>query len=283
MSDRTGGPDVHCGKLPTIGIGTYDVEPAACTAAVTAALECGYRHVDTAEMYDTERAVGRAIEAAAVDRDDVVLATKVHSRNLSYEDVLEHARASRERLGVETIDLLYVHWPIRTYEPSETLAAFDELYRRGEIRHVGLSNFTPELLEEALGILDAPLFAHQIECHPLLPQEELRRYAREHGHYLVAYSPLAKGRVTEVAELEAIADAYDATPAQVAPAWLQAHEHVVPIPKSTTEAHIRENYAARDLELDADAIERIDGIDRTERVVDFPEAPWNVESSDCRR
>ena len=261
--------------LPRIGIGTYDVPPDACERAVTTALDLGYRHVDTAEMYENEAAVGRALETADVDRENVWVATKVHSRNLAYEDVLEAARASRERLGVEVIDLLYVHWPIRAYDPVETLAAFDELYDRGEIRHVGLSNFTPSLLEGALEHLDAPLFAHQVECHPLLPQNELRRYAREHSHHLVAYSPLAKGAVTEVPELIEIAEAFDATPAQVALAWLLSKEELVAIPKSTSEAHIRENLEARRLEVDDRVIERIDGLERRERQVDFPHAPWN--------
>lgn len=264
-------------EIPQIGIGTYDVEPDVCTAAVTAALNCGYRHVDTAEMYGTESAVGDAIELADVDRENVFVATKVHSRNLSYDDVVEHARASRNRLGVDCIDLLYVHWPIRTYDPDETLAAFDELYDEGVVRHVGVSNYTPELLLEALEVLDAPLFAHQVECHPLLQQDELRRYAREHDHQLVAYSPLAKGAVSEVPELVEIADEYDATPAQVSLAWLLSKESVVAIPKSTSEAHIRENYEAQQLHLDEWALNRIDEIDRTQRVVDVPAAPWNTE------
>ena len=260
-----------------IGIGTYDVAEDVCTTAVRTALECGYRHVDTAEMYETEEAVRRAIHLSSVDSDDVFVATKIHSRNLSYDDVIDHAHRSRERLGVDVIDLLYVHWPIRAYDPEETLAAFDELYDDGVIRHVGLSNFTPALLEEALDLLDAPLYAHQVECHPLLQQAELRKYAREEGHYLVAYSPLAKGDVMEVPELVEIAEQYDVTPAQVSLAWLLSKENVVPIPKSTSEAHIRENFEARHLDLDEATLERIDRIDRTTRKVDFPGAPWNAE------
>ncbi|WP_254863573.1 aldo/keto reductase [Halovivax gelatinilyticus] len=257
-----------------LGIGTYDVDPDRCEAAVATALACGYRHVDTAEMYDTETAVGRALERADVPRESVVVATKIHSQNLEYDSVIEHARACRDRLGLDAIDLLYVHWPIRSYDPTETLAAFDELYDRGAIRNVGVSNFRPAQLETAIDILEAPLFAHQVECHPLLPQDELRRLARAYDHHLVGYSPLAKGRVLELAELDEIASAYDATPAQISLAWLEA-KGVVPIPKSTSEAHIRENIAARSIELDRDDVDRIDRIDRTERVVDFPDAPWN--------
>ncbi|MFB6191754.1 MAG: aldo/keto reductase [Haloarculaceae archaeon] len=261
--------------LPRVGIGTFDVTPAACTPAVRYALDCGYRHVDTAEKYGNEAAVGEALATADVDREDVFVATKVDSRNLGYDEVLDHAAASMDRLGVDVLDLLYVHWPIRTYDPEATLAAFDALYDRGSIRHVGLSNFTPPMLQDALDRLDAPLFAHQVECHPLCQQEELRRMAREAGHHVVAYSPLAKGTVTEVPELVEIADEHGTTPAGVSLAWLLSKEEVAVIPKSTTEAHIRENLAARDLTLSDSALARIDAIERTARQVDFPAAPWN--------
>ena len=261
--------------LPDVGIGTYDTDHDACQACVTYALNTGYRHVDTAEMYENEAAVGDALAAANVDREDVFVATKVLPENLAYDDVLARAQASREKLGVDAIDLLYVHWPIRAYDPEETLAAFDELYDRGLTRHVGLSNFTPARLDEARDHLDAPVFAHEVECHPLFQQDELREYAREHDHYLVAYSPLAKGRVTEVPEIVDIAEKHDATPAQVSLAWLLSKENVAVIPKSTSETHIRENLAAGGLSLDPEDVERIDAIDREERQVDFPDAPWN--------
>jgi 2,5-diketo-D-gluconate reductase B len=263
-------------ELPPIGLGTYEnTDPDACAHAVEYALEIGYRHVDTAEGYDNEQYVGEGIRAASVDREEVFLATKVSPDNLAHDDVIEHARASADRLGVDTIDLLYVHWPIRAYDPDETLSALDELYDEGLIRNVGLSNFLPEQLETAIDRLDAPLFAHQVECHPLLQQDELRRLAREHDHHLVAYSPIAKGSVAEESELQEIAAEHDATPAQVALAWLTSKESVVAIPKSASEGHIEENLAAADFELDEAAIARIDAIDRERREVDFPEAPWN--------
>jgi len=262
-------------EFPAIGLGTYEnTDPDVCAESVETALNAGYRHVDTAEMYENEAAVGRGVAAADVDHEDVVVATKLHSSNLAYDDAIEHARACADRLGVETIDLLYVHWPIRTYDSEETLAALDRLREDGLVERIGLSNFTPELLDEALDRLDAPLFAHQVECHPLLQQEELRAHAREHGYRLVAYSPLAKGRVTELPELVEIARKRDATPAQVSLAWLLSKESVAAIPKSSTPARIRENLAARDLELDDADLARIDAIDRTQRTVDFEGAPW---------
>lgn len=262
--------------IPDIGLGTYEnSDPEVCAWSVKTALNLGYRHVDTAEIYDNEAAVGEGLAAADVDRDEVFVATKIDSRNLGYDEVLEHTNDCLDRLGVDVLDLLYIHWPIRTYDPPNTLAAFDELYEAGTIRRVGLSNFTPPLLEEALDILDAPVYAHQVECHPLLQQDELREYARREGHYLVAYSPIIKGQVTEVPELVAIAEKHDATPAQVSLAWLLSKENVVAIPKASSESHIRENLGALELDLEGEDIERIDSIDRENRQVDFDLAPWN--------
>ncbi|WP_121821943.1 aldo/keto reductase [Halostella salina] len=262
-------------RIPAVGIGTYEnTDPEVCAESVATALDAGYRHVDTAEMYGNEAAVGEGIARADVDREDVFVATKIDTENLAYDDALASAEGCLDRLGLDAVDLLYVHWPIRTYDPDDTLAAFDELYDRGVVRHVGLSNFRPDQLDEALDRLDAPLFAHQVECHPLLPQDYLRAHADEHGYRLVAYSPLAKGRVTEVPELVEIAEEHDATAAQVSLAWLLARDVAV-IPKSSSPERIRENLAARNLTLGDDELARIDAIDRRERQVDFDAAPWN--------
>lgn len=260
---------------PGMGLGTYqNTDPETCAQSVRIALEAGYRHIDTAAGYDNEAAVGRGIEQASVDRESVFLATKVSTHQLAYDDVIDSAERSLDRLGVATIDLLYVHWPIRAYDPAETLAAFDDLRDRGLIRHVGLSNFTPELLDEARAVLESPVFAHQVECHPLLPQDELRAYAVEHNHHFVAYTPIARNEVAEVEPIRSIAAAHDATPAQVALAWLR-ERGAVPIPKATGEDHIRGNFAATDIDLRDDELERIDAIDRRKRIVDPDIGPWN--------
>ncbi|MFC7044775.1 aldo/keto reductase [Halobacteriaceae archaeon GCM10025711] len=261
--------------IPAVGLGTYEnTDPEQCAASVATALDAGYRHVDTAQGYENEAFVGEGLARADVAREEVFVATKVTPDNLAYDDVLSSTEASLDRLGVDAVDLLYVHWPIRSYDAEDTLAAFDDLYDDGVVRNVGLSNFTPDLLDEAIDVLDAPVAAHQVEMHPLLQQEELLGYARDHGHRLVAYSPLAKGTVAEVPELADVAEKHDATAAQVSLAWLR-EKGAVAIPKATGEAHIRENLASRDLELDADDVAAIDAIDRTERVVDPDVAPWN--------
>lgn len=261
-------------EIPQPGFGTSGHEGGSCAEAVVTALETGYRHVDTAQMYDNEEAVGRALERADVDREDVFLATKVHPSNLAHDDVIETTEESLERLGVETVDLLYVHWPTGAYDPGETLPAFDEVRDRGWARNVGVSNFTIELLEEALESLESPPLANQVELHPRLQQDDLVSFSREHDIRTVAYCPIAKAEVNEIDDLREIADAHDATPVQIALAWHYERDGVVPIPKGSAE-HIRENYDALEIDLSEDERERIDALDRGERLVDPDEAAWN--------
>ncbi len=260
--------------LPSPGLGTSgNKDLDTCRETVATALDIGYRHVDTAQMYDNERAVGAGIRESDVDREEVVVATKIHPRNLAYEDALKTAHESLDRLGVEYVDVLYVHWPIRAYDPEETLRAMDELKSEGVTRHVGLSNFTPDLLDEARDLLDSPVVAHQVECHPLLQQDELREYARETGHHLVSYCPLGQASITHPV-LEEIADKHETTVPLVCLAWGLAQESVVPIPKATGN-HVRENWKASTLELDDEDLEKIASIGETERLVDPDDAAWN--------
>ncbi|WP_368407740.1 aldo/keto reductase [Halorussus amylolyticus] len=262
--------------MPRLGLGTWqNTDPEQCAESVRTALEAGYRHIDTAQAYDNEEYVGDGIAAADVDRDDVFLATKIWTTNLAHDDVLETAKASLDRLGVDAVDLLYVHWPAGEYDPEGTLAAFDQLYDEGLIRNVGVSNFTPELLDEARGILDAPIVANQVECHPLLQQDELLDYGREHDINLVAYSPLARGAVFDVPEIQEIAEKHDASPAQVSLAWLLQRDGVAAIPKATGEAHIRDNWGALELELDDEDVATIDALGEGRREVDPDFGPWN--------
>jgi diketogulonate reductase-like aldo/keto reductase len=262
-------------EMPDIGLGTYKLRGDTCVEAVRTALDAGYSHVDTARMYGNEVDVGRGITASGVPRRKVFVATKVWHDSLGREALLDSARASRDDLGVDTLDLLYVHWPRDTYDPAETLPALAEARDRGLTRHVGVSNFTPDLLDEGGEYLDAPLLAHQVEMHPLCPQSALREYAAEAGHRLVAYCPVARGAVADVPEIVDVAEKHDATPAQVSIAWVLA-KGAVPIPKSGTPAHIRENRRARTLDLDAADVERIDAVERRERLVDPADAPWNA-------
>jgi 2,5-diketo-D-gluconate reductase B len=273
--DATADAAPSANGMPMLGLGTWqNTDPEQCAESVRTALEMGYRHVDTAQAYGNEAAVGEGIATADLPREDVFLATKVWTDQLGYDDVVHSTKHSLDELGVDSVDLLYVHWPANEYDPADTLAAFDELYSRGMIDRVGVSNFEPEHVDEALDRLDAPLFANQVECHPFLPQTELREHCAEHDVELVAYSPLARGAVFDDDTLTAIADAHDASAAQVSLAWLR-EKGVTAIPKATSEAHIADNWASLDLALTDDEVARIDAIETRDRKVDPDFGPWN--------
>ena len=263
------------GEMPMLGLGTWkNSDPTACAESVATALETGYRHIDTAQVYNNEAAVGNGIEQAVVDREEVFLATKIWIDNLAYDNVLETAEASLDRLGVDSVDLLYVHWPSRTYDAEETLAAFNRLFEQGKIDRIGVSNFEPPQIAEAIALSDAPIFANQIEIHPLLQQEELREVCADHDIELVAYSPLARGAVFDVPEIASIADDHGVSPAQISLAWLR-HHGVTAIPKATGAEHIRDNWASLSVSLSDAEIKTIDNIETTDRRVDPDFGPWN--------
>lgn len=270
-------------EMPRIGFGTWPItDRDDCVRMVRSGLEAGYRHVNTAQMYDNEAHVGEAIEAADVPREAVFVATKLVGSNLSYDDVLASTEESLDRLRLDRLDLLYVHFPRGEYEPAETLPAMDELVDRGLVGTIGLSNFTPEYLDEALDVLDHDLYAHQAEMHPLLQQRELRAYAREHGHRFVAHTPLARGKVFDVPLLSEIADEYGVTEVELTIAWLLSKENVHAIPKLTDPAHLRANVEARELAIEDDDLARIDSLHewRQERVNDPNNPAWRWQLTD---
>jgi 2,5-diketo-D-gluconate reductase B len=265
---------VHMETLPDIGLGTFqNTYRDECIESVLTALDEGYRHVDTAQIYDTEPFVGEALEESPVEREDVFIATKIWNDNLGYDDVLDSFEESLDHLGVEAVDLLYVHWPAGAYDAEETLSAFDELYDAGKIRNVGVSNFTKPLLDEAIEQLDAPLYANQIEVHPLCQQRELIEYCETKDVEVVAYSPLARGRVIDIPELWDIGDKYDCTAAQISLAWLR-EQGITPIPMALTERYIKENYDSIGLTLDEEDYEKIAQLDENRRTIDPEYAPW---------
>lgn len=265
--------------VPRLGLGTWqNTDPEQCAESVRAALEAGYRHVDTAELYDNEEPVGEGIRAADVDREAVYLATKIlHPRAVdgSAEDLdCQAVRAAVEgcldRLGVDSVDLMYVHWPAEwdLELVHSTLAACRD---DGLVEGVGVSNYEPRHLETALAV-DPEVVANQVELHPLLPQADLREYCADVGVDLVAYAPLAHGSVFDVPELERVAEARGVSVPRVTLAWL-LELGVAAVPKATGEDHIRDNWGARALELTDDELATVDGIDREERFFDPDYAP----------
>jgi Aldo/keto reductases, related to diketogulonate reductase len=262
-------------EIPELGLGTWQNEnPEECSNAVKTALEMGYEHIDTAQIYENEEYVGKGLEDADVDRSNYYLASKVWIKKLGADEVVSSTEESLEKLGVDKVDLMYVHWPSREYSPRETLGAMQELVEKGMAENVGISNFTPGQVDEAMSIAGESIVANQVEMHPLLQQEELLEKCREHDIKLVAYSPLARGKVFEIPELNEIAEKHGVSEAQVSLAWLMSKDDVVVIPKATSEDHIQDNFDSLDLELDKEDVEKIESIERTERMVDPGFAPW---------
>jgi 2,5-diketo-D-gluconate reductase B len=260
--------------LPPVGLGTMGIDDPG---AIEAALDVGYRHLDTAQVYDNEAVVGAGLAAADVPRDEVTVATKLWTDAAAPDAVAEGARASADRLGTG-IDLLYVHRPRGGYDPAGTPSAMADLVADGAVGAVGVSNFALDQLAAARARLadasaeagvDVPIAAHQTEYHPLFRRPALLADAREHGYPLVAYAPLAGGRVFDVPELVAVAEKHDTTPAAVSIAWLTGLDGVVTVPKASSRAHLAANLAAADLRLDEADVAAVEGIDREEEL--FPE------------
>jgi len=259
--------------LPALGLGTYKNTGEQATASVRTALEMGYRHIDTASMYDNEEAVGVGIEALSVPREDIVVATKLWHDDLGSDDVVPAAKASLDRLGLESVDLLYVHWPAGRYDAEATMGALDELHDEGLVENIAVSNFTPEQVATAQDHADAPIVANQVECHPLLQQDELRAYCESEDVAVVAYAPIARGKVCDVSELTDIAEKHDASEVQVSLAWLRQRD-IAAIPKATSEAHIRANWESQQLTLDDTDLSKIDELGYDERLIDPGFAAW---------
>jgi diketogulonate reductase-like aldo/keto reductase len=263
-------------EIPTVAIGVFEVDPGETEETVADALAAGYRHVDTAAAYGNEEEVGRGLARSGVDRDDVWVTTKVWMKNFAPADLRRSAEGSARKLGIERIDLLLLHWP--PSDPDELKPALEELQRLrsdGLIRELGVSNFPAYMLREALAI--APdIFADQVEYHPKLSQRELLEVADEADLLIEAYAPLggSAGDMIDEPVLREIASAHDASPAQVALAWLAAQERVVLLPRSTNPERRRENLAALEIELTPEETARIDELsERRERNFDPPFAP----------
>lgn len=242
--------------------------------AVREALEMGYRHVDTAQMYENEREVGRGLKESRVKREDVFLTTKLWLDSLTRKAVPTTIDQCLKRLATDYVDLLLIHWPSASVPLSETLEAMNRVLERGKTRAIGVSNFTLPLWRRALEL--APVGVNQFEFHPFLGQTALVRFAGESDLRIVAYTPLAKGRVSHEPTIVEIARAHGRTPAQVTLRWLIQHPRVGAIPKASRSEHLQENLAIFDFELDEEEMQAITSLGRNLRLVDPGWAPdWD--------
>jgi len=264
LTDITSSVELANGvHMPRLGLGTYrSAEGGDVEGAVTAALELGYRSIDTASLYGNEAGIGRAIVASGVPREEIFLASKMWNNEQGYDETLAAFARSIERLGTDYLDLYLVHWP--RYRTHETWRAMERLYAEGAVRAIGVCNHLEHHLEGLLAVAEVAPMVDQYEFHPWLQQPALRRYCDKHGIVVEAWAPLMKGRVAEVAELVSIGRAHDKSPAQVAVRWLLQHGAVT-IPKSTHPERVAENADVFDFALTALEMHTIDLLDRGSR------------------
>jgi diketogulonate reductase-like aldo/keto reductase len=264
--------------IPAIGLGTWTLRDEAATKLVAAALEAGYRHIDTAMMYENEAAVGEGLRASGVARDDIFLTTKVWPGDIAAGDLQRSIEASLERLGVDRVDLALIHWPSKTVPLADSIVALNEVRTRGLARNIGVSNFNVALIEQAVALSAHPLACNQVEYHPFLNQDRVLAACRKHGLAMVSYCPLARG--TELFGEAPVAEAaarHGKTPAQVVLRWHVQQDGVVAIPRSSDPGRIRENLGVFDFVLDAGEMAAIDALrTRASRICDFEFSPeWD--------
>lgn len=263
----------HAGvDLPVIGLGTWNLRGDACAAAVENALDLGYRHLDTARSYDNEAEVGLGLRRSGVPREEVFVTTKLLEGHEGAAQVRPCVEGSLAALGLDDVDLLLIHWPNPQVPVEETVSAMVDLQRAGLVRHIGVSNFGPSLLERARAV--APLFTNQVEYHPYLLQTTVLEATRGVGALLTAYRPLMKGRVADDPVLREVADAHGVTPEQVTLRWLIQQPGVVAIPKAASAAHQRANLEVFDFELDDAAMDAIFALERGLRLTRGDAANW---------
>ena len=262
-------------SVPRLGLGTWQLRGEACRRAIFEALKIGYRHIDTAQIYDNESEVGDGLAEGHVKREEVFLVTKVWRDNLGYDDVLSSTKESLRKLKTDYVDLLLIHWPNASFFLKETLLAMKELIKEKKTRFIGLSNFPIQLMEEARGF--APeLVCNQVEYHPFLSQDKVLSYLRKHRMFLTAYCPLARAKVFKNSVFEHLAKKYQKTPSQIALRWLLDQDSVVSIPKASSYEHILQNFEIFDFKISDEHKEQIDLEDKTQRLIDPEWSPqWD--------
>jgi 2,5-diketo-D-gluconate reductase B len=254
-------------QMPVLGLGTWRLSGETCTRVVRKALELGYCHLDTAEMYGNHRDIARAIKG--FDRASLFITSKVPPGSLRHRSVHRMCEKALRELGTDYLDLYLIHWPNPDVPMEETFRALAELQEQGKVRSIGVSNFSVRRLTEAVGVSEAPIVTNQIEFHPLLYQRELLEFCRSHGVVVTAYCPLARGAVLRNEVITELARKHGRTPAQIALRWL-VQKGIVVIPKTSSEERLRENMAIFDWSLPAENEREIDDIGESARLIDSP-------------
>ncbi len=272
--------DANGANIPAIGLGTWTLKGEAATRLVADAIRAGYRHVDTAAMYDNEEAVGAGLRASGVSRDEVFLTTKVRPSDIGDGDLQRSVEASLRRLQVDRVDLALIHWPSGTIPLAESIRALNEVKDRGLARHIGVSNFTVGLLNEAVALSRHPLACNQVEYHPFLNQDRVLAACRGHGMAVVSYCPLARGsELFPEPAVIAAAERHGRTPAQIVLRWQVQQDGVVAIPRSSRPERSAQNLRVFDFALEAGEMAALDALRaRRHRICDFDFSPeWDAD------
>lgn len=247
-------------NIPALGFGTFELEPNDAEAMTTHALKTGYRHIDTAQMYKNEEAVGRGIKQSGVARNDFFLTTKIWQKAFADGDLQRTAEKCLARLDTDHVDLLLLHWPNPDIPLAETIGALNDVRERGLARNIGISNFTTSLIEQAVELSNAPLVCNQVEYHPYLNQQPVKNVLDQHGMALTAYCPLAQGQVFKEETLNRIGKAHGKNGGQIALRWLLQQDRVIAIPRSTKPEHVESNFDVFDFELTAEQMSEISAL-----------------------
>ena len=259
--------DVRGVKVPALGFGTWAVSGAGAYNTTLQALDLGYRHIDTAQIYGNEVEIGRAIRDSGIARSEIFLTTKVAPNNLRAQAVKRSHEESLKRLALDHVDLLLIHWPNPEAPLGETLAALAALRAAGKTRHIGVSNFSVKLMREAVEQHGAELLCNQVEYHPFLAQRAVLAAVRRYGMMLTAYAPVARGRVFRDKTLVAIGRKHGKSAAQVALRWLIEQDGVAAVPKAARREHAAANIDIFDFALSAEDRAAIDALAEGDRLV----------------
>ncbi|MFT5165359.1 MAG: 2,5-diketo-D-gluconate reductase B [Saprospiraceae bacterium] len=245
--------------IPVLGLGTYLIKGKEAVNTIEQAIDIGYRHIDTAQLYDNESEVGTAIQESPVDRADIFLTTKVWPSQLSKEDFLPSVEDSLRKLKTDYVDLLLVHWPNADIPIQETIAELIKAQEQGKAKHIGVSNFPIALLAKTMG-LGAPIICNQVEYHPYIDQSVLKGWMDHNNLILPAYTPLAQGRVFKDNSVQKIADHAGKSIAQVVLRWLIQQENVMAIPKSTNPERLKANLDIFDFSLSEEEMKMMNAL-----------------------